>query len=136
LCAANRDRHLSDARLRELEKDAARGEPGAQVRLLVERMRTGGLTQERVELAAYCGDTAARMATGTLCPGGPDGGHTGFCDEQCGVYVSFPSWARALSRWTDDPERLIACACACAEIASEERVRVALSAALIAWALS
>jgi len=128
---------VSDARLRELEKDAARGEPGAQVRLLVERMRSTGLTQEKVELAAYCGDTAARTATGTLCPGGPDGGHTGFCDEQCGVYGgSFQSWIRALSRWTDDPERLVACACACAEIAGEERVRVALSAALIAWALS
>lgn len=55
---------VSDARLQDIRRSAALGDPGAEARLLVEGLRAGLLTRERVELAAYCGHKAARVALG------------------------------------------------------------------------
>lgn len=55
---------MADARVRDLERAAGAGDVDAQARLLVERVRAGRLTQERLELAAYAGDAAALTALG------------------------------------------------------------------------
>ncbi|MCO5167628.1 MAG: hypothetical protein M9894_14870 [Planctomycetes bacterium] len=54
-----------DDRLQDLRRRVAQGEPGARVALLAERVRTGDITRERLELAAYVGDDDARQ----LCAG-------------------------------------------------------------------
>lgn len=52
---------MSDVKLRHLERTAsASGDLEARARVLVARLRSGDLTHERLELAAYCGDEAAR----------------------------------------------------------------------------
>jgi hypothetical protein len=51
---------VTDQRLRALERDAAHGDLQAQARLLLERVRVGDLTEERLRLAAYLGDEPAR----------------------------------------------------------------------------
>lgn len=56
---------MSDERLRELERrwketDSVEDEAA----YLLERVRIGELTQERLELAAYCGQEASRLALG------------------------------------------------------------------------
>lgn len=53
---------MSDARLRELERQAATGDEDARARLLLERERLGHFTRERLALAAHAGDPAARRA--------------------------------------------------------------------------
>ncbi len=53
---------MSDARLRTLERAAAAGDAAAAVELLRAKVRRGQLTAERVELAAYLGHSAARLA--------------------------------------------------------------------------
>jgi hypothetical protein len=53
---------VTDQRLRDLERDAARGDLHAQARLLLERVRVGDLTDERLRLAAYLGDEVACVA--------------------------------------------------------------------------
>lgn len=55
---------MADARSRLLARAAASGDLQAEARALVERVRRGDLTQERLELAAYCGHEGARVA----CP--------------------------------------------------------------------
>jgi hypothetical protein len=55
---------VADARVRDLERAAGAGDVDARARLLVERVRAGRLTQERLELAAYCGHPAAREVLG------------------------------------------------------------------------
>lgn len=57
---------MSDQRLRELERAVARGEAKGR-ELLMERLRTGHLDAERVELAAWCGHPDARA----IMPGAP-----------------------------------------------------------------
>lgn len=60
---------MSDARLRALAREVAlTGGLDARVRLLVERARAGDLPMERLRLAAYLRDPAARRA---LAPGAP-----------------------------------------------------------------
>lgn len=59
---------MSDERLRQLEREAASGDVDAKAKLLLERMRIGGLTAERLRLAAYLGDEASRRALGTEAP--------------------------------------------------------------------
>lgn len=54
---------MSDARLRDLEREAER-DPAARVRWLTERLRAGTLIREHAELAAYAGDDAALLAIG------------------------------------------------------------------------
>lgn len=54
-----------DAQLRHLERAAiASGTTGDQAEVLAGRVRSGLLTPERLKLAAYCGDQAARLAVG------------------------------------------------------------------------
>lgn len=53
---------MSDARLRELERQAAAGDADARARLLLERERLGHFTRERLALAAHAGDPVARRA--------------------------------------------------------------------------
>ena len=60
--ATPKRRRNSDERLRGLEREAARGDPQAEARVLVERMRAGELGPENVALAAVLGDEAARQA--------------------------------------------------------------------------
>ncbi len=51
---------MSDARLRELERRwKETGSPDDEAAYLLERVRVGDLTRERLELAAYCGHEAA-----------------------------------------------------------------------------
>jgi len=54
---------VTDRDLRQLER-ASHGDPDAEARLLHARLRAGTLTRARLEVAAYCGDPAAR----TLVP--------------------------------------------------------------------
>jgi hypothetical protein len=55
---------VSDARLRQLQRDAATGDLAARARLLTERVRIGDLAPDRLQLAAYLGDEAAEEALG------------------------------------------------------------------------
>jgi hypothetical protein len=55
---------VTDARLRARERAASTGDVHDQARLLLERVRSGRLSRERLELAAYCGDGPARAAAG------------------------------------------------------------------------
>ncbi|MCO5172530.1 MAG: hypothetical protein M9894_40050 [Planctomycetes bacterium] len=59
---------MADTRLRRLERAAAQGDLDARVRLLCERLRSGELDEERVRLAAYLGDPAARLLLGPKAP--------------------------------------------------------------------
>lgn len=53
---------MTDQRLRDLERDAARGDLHAQARLLLERVRVGDLAEDQLLLAAYLGDAPAQAA--------------------------------------------------------------------------
>jgi hypothetical protein len=53
---------MSDARLRELERQAATGDEDARARLLLERARLGHFTRERLALAAHAGDPTSRRS--------------------------------------------------------------------------
>lgn len=55
---------MTDAARREAERDASAGDLHAAARLLVERVRSGDLPQERLELAAHLRDPAACLALG------------------------------------------------------------------------
>lgn len=57
---------MTDQRLRDLKRDAARGDLQAQALLLLERVRVGDLAEERLRLAAYLGDEAARLARSAI----------------------------------------------------------------------
>lgn len=59
---------VSDARLRRLERDVARGEARARVALLAERARAGALSRERLLLAAHLGDADAAHVAGVAPP--------------------------------------------------------------------
>ncbi len=53
-----------DERLRKLEREANQGDAGATVRLLVERVRLGQVSDGRLRLAAYLGEPTARELLG------------------------------------------------------------------------
>jgi hypothetical protein len=55
---------MADRDLRSLERAAAQGDVEAAAKLLLERVRAGDLTEERLQLAAYLGHTAAIRAGG------------------------------------------------------------------------
>jgi len=76
---------VTDARLRTLEREAPR-DPAARGALLTERLRTGAITQDQIQLAAY-----QEMECG-LCDGGD-------CDR-CA-----PAWAalEAANAWASNP---------------------------------
>ncbi len=60
---------MSDERLREFERRwKETGSVEDEAAYLLERVRAGELTQERLEMAAYCGHEAARFASGTTEP--------------------------------------------------------------------
>ncbi len=59
---------MVDTRLRRLERSASQGDVQARVRVLCERQRTGDLDEERLRLAAYLGDAAARLLLGERAP--------------------------------------------------------------------
>ena len=64
---------MSDTRLRELERRwKETGSPDDEAAYLLERVRVGDLTQERLELAAYCGHEGARRAYGCEPSASPD----------------------------------------------------------------
>jgi hypothetical protein len=60
---------MSDTKLRALERRwKETGTAADEATYLLERVRVGDLTQERLELAAYCGHAAARRAAGSTAP--------------------------------------------------------------------
>jgi hypothetical protein len=60
---------VTDERLRELEQRwKASGSPEDEAAYLLERVRTGDLEKEKLELAAYCGHEGARLALGDEAP--------------------------------------------------------------------
>src|SRR4051812_34939207 len=60
------ERPMSDAHLRELERRwKETGSVEDEARLLAERVRTGALSEMRLELAAYCGHAASRRVART-----------------------------------------------------------------------
>lgn len=96
-----------DARLRSLERSAASGDLDSQARSLLERVRAGTLTRERLELAAYCGDAAARLALNVEdraswpacgCEGGYGADGPGACVRD-GPLAHLGPWVRGLGRW-------------------------------------
>ena len=52
---------MTDLRMRSLSRLSASGDLHAQARQLLERVRSGSLSRERLELAAYCGNEPARL---------------------------------------------------------------------------
>ncbi len=62
---------MSDARRREIERAAA-SDPAAAGRLLLERLRAGEVTRERVHLLALVGDATACLALGLAAPTDPE----------------------------------------------------------------
>lgn len=75
-----------DDRLRGVEREAALGDLAAQARLLVERVRRGRLDLERLRLAAWLGDPAARLALGEDL-------------EESGRRRRRDGWTRTLAAW-------------------------------------
>jgi hypothetical protein len=60
---------MSDQKLRELERRwKETGSTEDEAAYLLERVRVGDLTRERLELAAYCGHEGARKATSAQTP--------------------------------------------------------------------
>ncbi|MBX3467761.1 MAG: hypothetical protein KF878_12830 [Planctomycetes bacterium] len=60
---------MSDTKLRDLERRwRETGSPDDEAAYLLERVRVGDLTQERLELAAYCGHEGARRGLGISAP--------------------------------------------------------------------
>jgi hypothetical protein len=84
---------MADDRLREVEREAAWGDPAGRARLLVERVRAGQLEHERLRLAAWLGDRAACLATGEA--GGPGAAASGSQTRR----GRRDAWTRALAAW-------------------------------------
>jgi hypothetical protein len=103
-----RGRVMSDARLRELERRAAH-DPDARPALLLERVRAGALTRERVEVADYCGDRVARDALGG-----------GVRHAPASDFLPLANWVSGLSRW--GPEVQVRAALAAAEVVHRQHV--------------
>jgi hypothetical protein len=61
-----------DEDLRELEREAQRGDPEARLRLLAAWRRAGRVDEERLNFAARLGDPVARMLLGTDAPAEED----------------------------------------------------------------
>jgi hypothetical protein len=89
---------MSDARLRARERAASTGDVHDQARLLLERVRSGRLSRERLELAAWAGEPAACAATN----GAP------------AYDLTLGDWCRGFERWNTDKRlgvRVAAAAC-------------------------
>lgn len=95
-----------DHTLRSLARRADSGDLDSQARSLLERVRAGTLTRERLELAAYCGHEGARAALGPFllwpeCACGRPG------DERacvgCGPLATLDAFVGGLDwRWRTD----------------------------------
>lgn len=59
---------MTDLALRQLGRAASSGDPQDEARALLARVRAGTLTRERLELAAYSGHGAARLALDPFPP--------------------------------------------------------------------
>jgi hypothetical protein len=109
---------VSDTRLRALER-AAQDDPSRSAELLVARMRRGNLTLDRVELAAWCGDPAARAAVSD-CDGvwhvSWEAGTWWGRESSPDTWLDLEPWLRGLARWGADV-----------------LVRAAVAAARVAW---
>jgi hypothetical protein len=139
-----------DERLAELRRRVEQ-DPSLRPQLLAARVRAGELTQDRLELAAYCGDEAARAVVGVGVVPVPIGPHDS--SDVAGDWPSVDSapidhWVRGLrNRW--EPELVVRAAFAAAPeaaltgdsiayaipIIGVERVRAVVRDALVSWAL-
>jgi hypothetical protein len=99
-----------DSRLRSLSRSALTGDPESKARLLLERARSGQLSRERLELAAYCGDDAALAVLGDVFA--DERGHffdyasiglTNPLKRESVLPVRLDSWLSGLSRWSGAP---------------------------------
>jgi hypothetical protein len=92
---------VADERLRLLERQAA-CDPIRSAELLVARMRRGDLTLDRVELAAWCGDPAARAAVSD-CDGiwtvSWERGTWWGKDSSPHTWLTVIEWAKGIERW-------------------------------------
>jgi len=80
---------MSDERLRQLERRwRASGSVHDESGYLLERVRAGDLSRERLELAAYCGHQGARAASAGDAPAAPQG---------------LGDWGRGLEPWGKEP---------------------------------
>ncbi len=112
---------MTDLRMRSLSRLSASGDLHAQARQLLERVRSGSLSRERLELAAYCGDPAAR---GALAEGPPTYGHArglgpggclpAGCCWACG-WINLQYGMEGLGRWGETA--LVRASLAAAEVA-------------------
>jgi hypothetical protein len=59
---------MSDERLRQLHRSASLGDPQAEAKLLLARLRAGELSQRNLELAAYLSHPVACLALGVEHP--------------------------------------------------------------------
>lgn len=80
---------MADERQRELERKALAGDVEAEAKLLLERVRSGELTEERLKLAAYCGHGPAEHALTSEAPA--DSEHWLYGLDAHGT----PAWCRA-----------------------------------------
>lgn len=95
---------MTDLRMRSLSRLSASGDLHAQARQLLERVRSGSLSRERLELAAYCGHVEAREALGGagLVVTGKDGNGLPVDLFEAGPSVHrvhFWPWIEGLERW-------------------------------------
>lgn len=73
-------RGVSDARLRDLERRwVETGSPYDGAAFLLERVRSGAMSREQLNTAAYCGDATASIAVGGVTPPGE------FVEWYCGL---------------------------------------------------
>lgn len=109
-----------DARLRSLERSAASGDLDSQARSLLERVRAGTLTRERIVVAAFAADRAAQLALGcgrclgcgtSWFPRPPE-------PPQVCPCCSFDGWARELRRF-DRVAQIVAAHAVCEAAAKE-----------------
>ena len=107
---------MSDAKLRELERRWK--ETGAvedEAAYLLERVRVGELTQERLELAAYCGHDGAKRAIPSDRPFTRD--HVRSADTP--LYYHVRLWALALGDICAPSDRVQVAACVIAVLADQ-----------------
>lgn len=109
---------MADQDQRRLERDAAQGDPGAEARWLLARVRRGELDQGRLRALALCSHVPSRLAQGWrlgtyawLCPS---------CDPEdmcssCGAGYGFACWAGLICSL--DRETAVRASVAAAEVA-------------------
>lgn len=123
---------MADSDLRGLQRafQLAPGDVATEIAFLRERLRTGNIALERVELAAYCGHTPAQRLLkpeATLynewCSCDLPGPGHGFHSDSCEMRPwQFERWISGLDRWPR--EALVRAAVAAARAAAKELLRV------------